>query len=92
MRKLSETFMEALKGGVLQPILEYVQKDSTLNLEIRENQVTIYYRGGVFWRFRSSMAIASNTRATTSRENSCLPGCLGLGRLARPTRLQAGLR
>lgn len=53
-RRLSENFMKALlKGGVLNPVLEFVQRDSTLNLEIRNaKKVTIYYRGGILVEFQ----------------------------------------
>lgn len=46
MRGLSQTFMKALKSGLLQPVLNLANKDSTLCLEIRQNYVNIYYRGG----------------------------------------------
>jgi len=39
--------MTALKeGGVLHPILRRIWKDQTLDLQIRSNEVHIYYRGG----------------------------------------------
>lgn len=46
MRGLSKTFISTLKSGFLQPLLDLVKRDSTLCLEIRENYVNIYYRGG----------------------------------------------
>lgn len=46
MRSLSKRFMSMLKSGFLQPVLNLVKLDSTLCLEIRENYVNIYYRGG----------------------------------------------
>jgi len=46
MRGLSKTFMTILKSGFLEPILDLVIRDSTLCLEIRDNYVNIYYRGG----------------------------------------------
>lgn len=45
-RSLSNSFISDLKSGVLRSILNYVQKDHTLDLEIRENFANIYYRGG----------------------------------------------
>ena len=45
-RGLSPEFMEALLNGVLKPILDLVKADHTLDLQIRENMVLIYYRGG----------------------------------------------
>jgi hypothetical protein len=46
MRVLSNTFINNLVGGLLNPILERVKNDSTLCLEIREGYINIYYRGG----------------------------------------------
>ena len=46
MRGLRKDFFDALKVGMLKPLLEYVKNDNTLDLEIRENYVNIYYRGG----------------------------------------------
>lgn len=46
MRCVSEKFMESLKNGNLQPVLERVRKDNTLMLAIRQNYINIYYRGG----------------------------------------------
>lgn len=46
MRGLSKRFMKDLKEGELKPLLDAVKKDDTLCLEIRENYINIYYRGG----------------------------------------------
>jgi hypothetical protein len=45
-RRLSEGFLSDLKDGFLLPLLERVKTDRSLCLEIRENYVNIYYRGG----------------------------------------------
>jgi hypothetical protein len=46
-RKLSTKFTNSLKnGGELHPLLNQVWEDNTLDLEIREEYVNIYYRGG----------------------------------------------
>lgn len=46
-RGLSSIFMANLMdGGLLHPLLERVKKDPTLCLEIRNNYINIYYRGG----------------------------------------------
>jgi hypothetical protein len=42
-RILSNTFIADLHKGKL---LEYVKRDNTIDLEIRENYINIYYRGG----------------------------------------------
>lgn len=47
-RGLSESFLNDLASeeGILNPILKYVQSDFTLCLNIREDYINIYYRGG----------------------------------------------
>src|SRR6056297_1124867 len=45
-RKLSQKFIADLKSGQLKEILEFVKSDHTLDIEIRENYINIYYRGG----------------------------------------------
>lgn len=60
MRRLSETFMDTLKTGFLQPVLNLVKRDSTLCLEIRDNYVNIYYRGGNILKIEES-GISFNT-------------------------------
>jgi hypothetical protein len=46
MRGLSETFIRDLKEGTLKGFLEAIKTDDTLCLEIRNNYLNIYYRGG----------------------------------------------
>lgn len=47
-RKLSQKFIDelGLKHGLLNPVLDRVKKDRTLDLEIRSKYINIYYRGG----------------------------------------------
>jgi hypothetical protein len=45
-RGISERFEEQLAFGMLSPILERLRRDDTLNLEVRNDYVDIYYRGG----------------------------------------------
>jgi len=45
-RQLNSDFILALKSGSLSSILEIVHKDPTLDLNIRNNYINIYYRGG----------------------------------------------
>lgn len=47
MRGLSKEFMKDLKvGGILSPIREAVKSDKDLIMEIRDDYIDIYYRGG----------------------------------------------
>jgi len=52
MRKLEDHFLEDLKTGLLNALLNYVKADNTLDLEIRENYINIYYRGGNLLRVK----------------------------------------
>ena len=45
-RGLSPEFLDAFLNGLLEPILNRVKQDNTLDFQIRENEVHIYYRGG----------------------------------------------
>ena len=45
-RELSSTFMSDLLTGSLEKVLAYIHKDNTLDVEIREKFINIYYRGG----------------------------------------------
>jgi hypothetical protein len=45
-RGLSDTFMNELKRGLLSPILNLVLSDDSLIMEIRNDYINIYYRGG----------------------------------------------
>ncbi len=49
MRQISKTFVKELLDGSLNPILKEVQLDDTLDLELRGNRITIYYRGGALF-------------------------------------------
>lgn len=50
MRRLLPDFINDLKGGKLKNFLTSVKEDDTLNLEIRNNYINIYYRGGNIFR------------------------------------------
>lgn len=45
-RGLSPEFFEDLKGGLLAPLRERVVQDQSLCLELREDYINVYYRGG----------------------------------------------
>lgn len=53
-RGLSDEFMKDLQtqGGLLRPLLDRVHKDATLDMEIREDYVNVYYRGGNILRVK----------------------------------------
>lgn len=51
-RRLQREFFDALEFGCLQPFLQLVREDHTLDLEIRENYINIYYRGGNIIRIK----------------------------------------
>jgi hypothetical protein len=45
MRKLSDSFMDALKTDFLAPLTVQVREDQDLDLQIREDYLNIYYKG-----------------------------------------------
>ncbi len=45
-RGLTPEFMSAIKDGLLAPVLRRVKNDHTLDMQIRNEEVHIYYRGG----------------------------------------------
>jgi len=45
-RKIKEVFIKEFLNGSLHPLLGYIQIDDTLDMELRGNKVTVYYRGG----------------------------------------------
>ncbi|MBK5262584.1 MAG: hypothetical protein JJE17_08450 [Peptostreptococcaceae bacterium] len=54
MRGLTETFLNDLKQGKLKDVLVAVKSDDTLCLEIRDNYINIYYRGGCILKISST--------------------------------------
>lgn len=51
-RGLESRFMEDLQKGLLSSLKDLVKRDSSLSLEIRNNYINIYYRGGNLLRLR----------------------------------------
>ena len=56
-RGLSETFMKDLSQGHLKPILDLAIRDHTLCLQIRNDYINIYYRGGNILKLKKKLAI-----------------------------------
>lgn len=75
MRKLSYDFMNSLKSGLLHPVLQLVKRDSTLCLEIREDYINIYYRGGNIMKIMESNGdfSASFDRKYLNQEKTRVP-------------------
>lgn len=46
MRAISDSFKHALLEGSLKPVLQAVQQDDDLDMELRGEYITVYYRGG----------------------------------------------
>lgn len=60
MRGLNTRFLNALSDGFLRPILDRVHLDRTLCLELRDDYLNVYYRGGNLLRLgRSGDAYAA---------------------------------
>lgn len=49
LRGLSDRFLNDLKDGELEPYLKLVQNDRTLELDIRDNKIYVFYRGGALY-------------------------------------------
>ena len=49
-RSLTPEVFNDLKNGELTQILEMVKQDSTLNMEFRNDELSIYYRGGKLFK------------------------------------------
>lgn len=56
MRKLSNEFINDLIYGKLKNFLSSVKEDDTLSLEIRDNYINIYYRGGNIFKIKQCSA------------------------------------
>ena len=54
MRALSQRFLDDLREGILTPIRDRVLQDRSLCLEIRDDYVNIYYRGGNLLKLSSA--------------------------------------
>ena len=56
VRAISKDFLKDLKSGALNPLLEMVHVDDTLDLELRGESVNIYYRGGSLFKITAKGA------------------------------------
>lgn len=45
-REINKSFKNEFLKGTLKPLLSYIQNDDTLDMELRGDYVSIYYRGG----------------------------------------------
>lgn len=72
-RGLSGKFIMDLKEGILLPFLERVHADPTLDLEIRNEYINIYYRGGSMFRVeaqpRDQYKVFFDTKYSTVSSN-----------------------
>ncbi len=50
MRRLSPSFMDALKNGILQELRQEVIRDKDLDLHVRDNYLNVYYKGNALLR------------------------------------------
>jgi hypothetical protein len=53
MRTLSKTFLDDLSVGTLCQLTKAIRHDETLSLEIRDNYINVYYRGGSLFKIIS---------------------------------------
>ena len=54
MRAITDNkFIESLKNGLLRNITDYVKEHNDLDLQIRDNYINIYYKGGNILRIKS---------------------------------------
>ncbi|MHC5006694.1 MAG: hypothetical protein ACYTGF_04955 [Planctomycetota bacterium] len=80
---LSDKFMEALDGGALDWLVKRVREDHTLDLEIRTDQIDVYYRGGCLMHVKRT----SEGFPAKFNEEYCCAGRRSLGSLPSDARM-----
>lgn len=73
MRGLDIDFIKDLKEGILKDFLQAVKDDDTLCLEIRDNKLNIYYRGGNMFEIfkdRSKYKVYFNLEYCNKKDSS----------------------
>ena len=58
--KCSKELLESLTNGELVPIVERVKDDLTLDIELRDDEIEIYYRGAQLFRVDNKRFIKSD--------------------------------
>ena len=54
MRAITDNkFLKSLENGLLRNITDYVKEHNDLDLQIRDNYINIYYKGGNILRIKS---------------------------------------
>jgi len=55
IRKISQTFIDDLNTGKLKKLLDVLKADYELQLEIRQNYISVYFFGGQLFRVKSNL-------------------------------------
>ena len=72
-RAISQSMMSAFLEGGLSPLLKAVQRDDTLDLELRGDSVNIYYRGGSIFKITEIGGLFSISFDTNYCTGDALP-------------------
>ena len=62
IRALQDRFLyDFLNDGALSPLLKLVKMDHTLDMELRGDDIVIYYRGGLLYKIKAMVTMKSRT-------------------------------